>query len=121
MYRALAFEEVVALFNDPSTASGAYVFLDARDEDAYEDGHIPGAIQADHYEIGECIDTVLAYVESADKIIVYCTGGDCEDSIFLCCDLVDFAVPCNRIRVYPGGWEEWSTSGMPVATGRERG
>jgi rhodanese-related sulfurtransferase len=121
VYQPVTFEEVVALFNESMTLAGACVFLDARSRDAYEEGHIPGAIQADHYEIDECIDTVLAYVESADQIIVYCNGGDCEDSIFLCCDLTDFAVPCDRIRVYPGGWEEWSTSGMPIATGREPG
>ncbi len=118
-YQMVTFDEVVAIFNDPNTASGANVFVDARNKDAYEDGHIPGAIQADHYQLEDCIGPVLDYAESAEKIIVYCAGGMCEDSIFLCCDLVDFEIPCDRIYLYHGGWDEWSKSGMPIAKGWE--
>ena len=118
-YQEVTFEEVVAIFNDPNTAMGLNVFIDARDDDAYAHGHIPGAVQADHYNLEEYIDNVLDYVEAAEKVIIYCIGGDCEDSIFLCGDLLDFDVPYDKIYLYPGGWKEWVAGNMPIAKGHE--
>ena len=118
-YKEITFEEAVAIFDDPNTATGLNVFIDARDDDAYESGHIPGAIQADHYRLEEYIDRLLDFVQAAEKVVVYCNGGDCEDSMFLCSDLLDFDVSCDKIHLYPGGWEEWAARNMPVAKGRE--
>lgn len=118
-YREMSFEEVVAIFNDPATAAGANIFVDARSAEVYAEGHIPGAIQADHYRLEDCLGALLDYAMSAEKIIVYCNGGQCEDSVFLCCDLADFEIPCERLYLYRGGWEEWSKKGMPIAKGRE--
>jgi rhodanese-related sulfurtransferase len=116
-YQVLGFDQVVEIFRAPETAIGGNVFVDARDEDVYAEGHIPGAIRADHYRLQECIDTLLEYAQSAERIIAYCNGGDCEDSIFLCTDLIEFEVPYERIYLYPGGWEEWQKKGMPVEKG----
>lgn len=118
-YQEMKFEQVVAVFNSPETAAGVNVFVDARDVQAYEEGHIAGAIQADHYRLEDYIDRLLDYAESAEKIIVYCNGGNCEDSMFLCADLMDFDIPYERFFLYPGGWEEWSKKGMPVKKGCE--
>ncbi len=118
-YQTMLFEEVVEIFNDPATQMGANVFIDARNDELYEEGHIPGALQADHYRLEDYIENVLAYAESADRIIVYCNGGDCEDSIYMCTDLVELDVPYDRIYLYVGGWKEWESNGQPVATGRE--
>ena len=115
-YQVISFEDVVAVFNDPKTAMGANVFVDARAAVVYEDGHIPCAVQADAYEIADCIDDLLDHVLGAEKVIVYCNGGDCEDSIFLCRDLVNADVPYDAIYLYPGGCQEWQEKGMPVAT-----
>jgi len=118
-YQVVTFDQVVAIFNDPNTAVGGNVFVDARNDREYEAGHIPGAIQADHYRLEDYIDMLLDHAESAEKIIVYCNGGNCEDSIFLCSDMLDFEIPCDKLYLYPGGWQEWTDKGMPVAKGRE--
>ncbi len=119
-YQELTFEQVSEVFLDPQTEMGANVFIDARVLSLYEEGHIPGALHADHYRFfDDHIDEVLARVESAEKIISYCEGGDCEDSIFMCADLVESGVPCDLVYLYPGGWEEWKKNDMPIATGRE--
>ena len=118
-YQILTFDQVVAIFNDPNTALGGNVFVDARNDHDYETGHIPGAIQADHYRLEDYVDILLDYAESAEKIVVYCNGGNCEDSIFLCSDMLDFEIPCDKLYLYPGGWQEWADKGMPVAKGRE--
>ena len=116
-FRDISFDDAVAIFMDPNTAAGVNVFLDARSERLYAEGHIPGAIQADHYRLEECIDRTLGHVECAEKVVVYCNGGDCEDSLFLCTDLSEFDVPDNKLFLYKGGWEEWVEKGMPVAEG----
>jgi len=118
-YQEIPFDEVVEIFNDPNTEMGVNVWVDARDDSAYEAGHIPGAIQCDHYQLDNFIDSVLEAVSIADKVIVYCNGGDCEDSIYLCTDLVEAGVPHEMIYVYTGGWKEWAGRNMPIATGRE--
>lgn len=118
-YQEVSIADVVTLFNDPSTQFGLNLFVDARSDHAYEEGHIPGAIQADHYRLVDYIDALLDCAEAAEKIIVYCNGGDCEDSIFLCGDLLDFEVPYEKIYIFPGGWKEWTKNNMPVAKVRE--
>lgn len=118
-YQVLAFDKIVEIFEDPSTEMGANVFIDSRSRELYEDGHILGAIHADHYHIEEYVDHVLATVEGADRVIVYCEGGDCEDSIFMCTDLIELDVPFDVVYLYPGGWKEWIDNDMPIVMGSE--
>ena len=118
-YQEISFEEVAAIFNNPDGQTGAVAFVDARSDEAYEAGHIPGAIQADHYRLEDCIGILLDYADASEKLIVYCSGGECEDSMFVCKDLLDFDVLYDKIYLYSGGWKEWTKRGMPVATGRE--
>ena len=54
----------------------------------------------------------------ASQIVVYCHGGDCEDSEFAALALTQSAgVPAQKIFIYPGGLTEWEASGQPVETG----
>ncbi len=118
-YQEVDFEAVAAIFNDSDGQAGTVTFVDARNDEAYEAGHIPGAIQADHYRLEDCIEVLLDYADASEKLIVYCSGGNCEDSMFLCKDLLEFDVLYDKIYLYSGGWKEWTKRGMPVATGRE--
>lgn len=117
-FQIITFEDVLEAFNDGGMDDGSYVFVDARNDKLYEEGHIPGALQADHYRLDEYIEAVLDAADMAEKIIVYCNGGDCEDSIFMCQDLIEFDVPYDRLFLYEGGWNEWELNDQPVATGR---
>lgn len=118
-YQEIDFVELVKVFQDPATAQGLNLFVDARKPDLYEEGHIPGAVQCDPYEPDDALDHVVARASGVDRVIVYCGGGDCEDSIFMCRELLDASVPYDSIFLYPGGWEEWSANQMPAQTGRE--
>ena len=115
----MLYDEVVAIFNEENTQLGVNVFIDARADTAFEEGHIPGAVQCDHYQLEDYMEAVLDVVYDAEKIIVYCNGGECEDSIFVCADLIDFDVSYDSIYLFAGGWKEWSGNGMPIAKGRE--
>ncbi len=109
------------LFNDPRRAQGLIIFVDARNDVHYQAGHIPGAYQLDHYEFIKqpvpWLTALLPVCQVAQQIIVYCNGGDCEDSRFAAIDLRDAHVPKEKLFVYEGGFTEWATNGLPVEIG----
>lgn len=117
-FQEVSLEQVTELFNHELAQIHVYLFVDARNDTHYEEGHIPRAIQADHYHLERYIDNLLSYAEAAEKIIVYCNGGDCEDSIFMCNDLLDAGVPYDNIYLFAGGWKAWKAANMPIETGR---
>ena len=116
-YQEMTYDEVFELLNDPNTALGLNVFVDARNDEHYNEGHIPGALQCDPYNVGLYIDNIIDYVTGAEKVVVYCGGGECEDSIFMCRELVEMDVPMEAIYLFVGGWKEWSDNGSPIETG----
>ena len=118
-FQIIKFEEVSDAFHDGGIEDGTYLVVDARTDMWYQEGHIPGALQADHYKLDEYIEPVLDAAEMAEKIIVYCNGGDCDDSIFMCQDLKNFGVSTDRLFLYEGGWNEWESKGQPVASGSQ--
>jgi len=113
----LARNEVVTLFRDPRYQQGLVVFVDARNDQHYQEGHIPGARQFDHYRAENYFATVLPACLPAQQVVVYCTGGNCEDSEFAAAILRDAGVPAANLFVYAGGITEWTTNGLPVETG----
>lgn len=112
--------QVVAWFRDARYEQGAVVFVDARNEVHYAAGHIPGAWQFDHYHAERYLPTVLPICLKAEQVVVYCTGGDCEDSEFAAIILRDSGIPREKLFVYVGGITEWTTNGLPVETGERR-
>jgi len=114
------FGEAMELFRDPQYAADLIVFIDARDDRHYAEGHIPGAYQFDRYYPEKHLPAVLPVCLSATKIVVYCTGGDCEDSEFAALTLKDAGAPLERIVVYAGGMTEWAAKGLPVEFGERR-
>jgi rhodanese-related sulfurtransferase len=101
-------------------SDGFVVFVDARDDESYAEGHLPGALHVDHYQQDRYLPEVMPALQEAGVIIVYCTGGDCEDSKFLATALVmDHGLPLEPIYVYEGGIEEWKEKGKPLKQGLE--
>src|SRR5438128_8518484 len=109
--------EAIQLFRDPQYEQELIVFVDARDDRHFQEGHIPGAYQFDRYYPEKHLPAVLPVCLNATKIVVYCTGGDCEDSEFAALTLKDAGAPLERIFVYAGGMTEWAAKGLPVETG----
>ncbi|HOB31924.1 MAG TPA: rhodanese-like domain-containing protein, partial [Verrucomicrobiota bacterium] len=116
-FRPVDRETVVQLHNDPFFAQELIVFIDARDEAHYAEGHIPGALVFDHYHPEKHLADVLLACERAEQIVVYCTGGDCEDSVFAAVTLKDAGVAPGKLMIYAGGIEDWRRNGLPVETG----
>ncbi len=113
--------EVEALFRDPRYAQELVVFVDARDDHHFQEGHIPGARQLDRFYPERYLPAVLPRASAAEVVVVYCTGGECEDSVFAAGLLQEAGIGAERLRVYLGGFREWSERGLPVERGTEAG
>ncbi len=105
------------LFREPRFKQNAVVFIDARDETHYLEGHIPGAHEFDPYRPEKYFAGVLPLCQSAEQIIVYCNGGDCDDSEAAAILLRDVGIPNSKIFVFGGGLPVWKTNGLPVEAG----
>jgi rhodanese-related sulfurtransferase len=114
---AIFFEEARATFEDPLYAAGAWLFIDARNDDDYAAGHIPGAYQFDHFHMERYLDQILQVVPGATRVVIYCQGGDCEDSEFAALTLRDFVPDPSVLRVYVGGVLDWTAHEMPLERG----
>ena len=112
--------EATQLFRDPQYELESIVFIDARDDRHYQEGHIPGAYQFDRYYPEKHLPGVLPACLNARNIVVYCTGGNCEDSEFAALTLKEAGVPGEHLSVYVGGMTEWAASGWPVEVGERK-
>ena len=101
-----------------SEGPGGFAFLDARKEESYQDNHIPGALVCDHYQQDRFIPGILPRLAEAMVIVIYCTGGNCEDSIFLANDLVyRHGIASEIIYIFEGGIQAWREASLPLNKG----
>jgi rhodanese-related sulfurtransferase len=118
--RFITLAETEDLWAAKTPATNEAVFIDSRTREEYASGHIPGALSVPLQEMqrgaGKADD--LHWPEgtmpfSPDQIlIVYCEGGDCRTSIALA-QLIR-RKGFKDIRIFSGGWVEWSAAGLPV-------
>ncbi|SRR5258706_10178228 len=94
------------------------LFLDARRTTVYADGHVPGARSFPVWE-SDIADRVKAfYEEGLDQnapIVIYCSGGDCEDSHMLAEKL--YMVGFNNLLIDKDGFPGWQKRGLPAVKG----
>jgi rhodanese-related sulfurtransferase len=109
--------KTIELFHDARYQQGLVVFLDDHDDHHYQEGHIPGAYQFEHFHPEKYLATILPLCQFAEQIVVYCGGGDCEDSEFAATMLGDAGIPKDKLNVYGGGITEWKERGLPVELG----
>jgi rhodanese-related sulfurtransferase len=94
--------------------SGASV-IDARRRSEYDEGHIPGAILFDYFDMGTYRDRVLPLISNEGEIMVYCSEATCDDSELLAKEL--YLLGFTKLLVFKGGFAEWSGAGLPVERG----
>jgi rhodanese-related sulfurtransferase len=118
-FTAIKYDEVLQMYNDPKYQNDLlYIFVDARSEEQYKTGHIPWAWRLDHVHPEQAIDVVLPLVQSAEKVVLYCHGGNCDDSLRTAGYLRDqHAIDVAKMRIYVGGFEEWAAKKQPVEKG----
>lgn len=97
------------------------LFLDARRTSVYEQGHIAGARPYSVWEsdiedkVRKLFDERSDPSAQALPIVIYCSGGDCEDSHMLAQKL--WGIQFNNIYVYKDGFPDWQQHGAPIHTG----
>lgn len=94
------------------------LFLDARRTSTYEQGHIAGARSFSVWE-SDVDDKVAGLLEQVSDqqlpIVVYCSGGACEDSHMLSQKL--WGLFFENVLVYKDGFPDWQNRGGSVRTG----
>jgi rhodanese-related sulfurtransferase len=109
-------------FADVKSLHGRNVlFLDARRTSVYEQGHIAGARPYSVWEsdieekVRKLFDERSDARDQALPIVIYCSGGDCEDSHMLAQKL--WGIQFNNIYVYKDGFPDWQKHGGAIHTG----
>ena len=113
-FQFVEYAEAVAMHNDARRMEEAWIWIDARPARQYVESHIPGAYHLDHFRIEDQLDAVLPLCQAAEKIVVYCNGGECEESEFTAEDLVALGIDNQRLWIYRGGFAEWSEKAQPT-------
>lgn len=115
----LGSNEVLHLFHDPRREQDLVIFVDAREADHYEAGHIPGAFEFHHFHPENSLATTIPACQIAQQIVVYCNGGNCDESKFAALTLRDYLsdVSKTNLFIYGGGMTEWTTNHLPVELG----
>ena len=110
-------EDAVKLFHDPRFARQLVVFIDARDGSEFEKRHIPGAYELDPYHPEQSLTSATRICQKAEEIVVYCNGGDCDDSVSAAILLRDVGINSAKLFIYAGGISDWIARGLPVESG----
>lgn len=110
---------------EPPQASAAFKahlsFLDARRSDEYAEGHIAGAWCLPVWEAD--IETRITLFEAGarpsgpDPLVIYCNGGDCEDSNLLAERLMRLGY--RNLWIYRAGYPDWVQRQLPTAKGTQ--
>ncbi len=99
--------------------AGAF-FIDARRSAAYAEGHISGAasIPVWEHDADDRVAALMAQGKRPDEVIVvYCSGGACEDAAMLAGKLSQAGF--YNVYLYKDGFPAWQSRGWPVQRGRQ--
>jgi rhodanese-related sulfurtransferase len=108
IYKIVSLAQVIKLL---SQRRG--IFLDARNPEEYEKGHIPGARNIPAVEVDQHIDQIAA-IPLDTLIVIYCNNRDCHLGNML----ADFlsVMEFKKLFLYEDGWDGWQNAKMPVDT-----
>ncbi|MEU7552892.1 rhodanese-like domain-containing protein [Streptomyces sp. NPDC044571] len=108
-HRRFTFEaDVSDVHADVESGAGGFVLVDSRSTEAWEQGHIPGAL---HLPTDEIADRAAALVPPGSMVVTYCWGPGCNGATRAA---YEFAAAGYRVKEMLGGFEYWSREGFPV-------
>jgi rhodanese-related sulfurtransferase len=106
-------ERKLALGTDPSDVAKAleagatgFVVVDSRSDEAWEQGHVPGAVHLPTARIA-----AEANFEKSTVVVTYCWGPGCNGATRAA---LEFARLGYRVREMWGGIEYWTREGFGV-------
>ena len=97
--------------------SGNALFVDARDSEFFEQGHIPGALSLPVRDFDSVFPKLEKQLRAAPRVITYCDGASCEMSVELTEKLLFAGLA--YIEIFTGGIQQWQGAGLPVVAGSD--
>lgn len=103
--------------------SGTAVFVDAREPEEFECGTIPGSISMpfdylpEDDDLRPYFDSVLGYIPSDTRVVLFCSGEECDLSLHLARNMQYFGFP--NTAIFFGGSREWVRAGLELERRRE--
>jgi len=103
----ISIDEAAKLFKDNNA-----FFIDARNADLYNRGHIKGALSVPWQDVDEQCLKIIDIIPLDKIIITYCDGVSCH----LCNYLADFLkeLGYEHARALVNGWTSWNHHKLPV-------
>ena len=92
--------------------SGSHLIFDARPEEDYEAGHLPGAMNLPYLELHDRLDEVLMLVTPETPIVGYCSGSHCDDALLMLLELRELGIT-NSV-LFAEGFDIWRRTNHPV-------
>ena len=91
------------------------IFIDSREPEEFKCGTIPGSINIpfDYLPEGDLtpyIDSCLGGLPRDHHLIIFCSGEECDLSLYLGRNLQQIGY--TNISIFYGGWREWQKYGL---------
>ena len=102
--REISIDVAERLFSD------SVLFIDAREEEYYIEGHIPNSICNDDFD--SLVYQIEDFVAYNNGFVVYCSDDDCGSSEDLAYQLQDQGF--TNIYLFKGGWKQWVENDLPM-------
>lgn len=93
------------------------VFIDAREDSVFQQGHIQGATSFPLAALETTLPVFLKKVPYTANLVIYCSGYGCNDSKVLGKKLLQSGY--RQIFIFEGGYPEWKDAGFPVEGARQ--
>ena len=87
------------------------IFIDARDQWDYSEGHISRAINIPEFSFDPNNDQIR-HISKDKMMIVYCDGNECDTSKRLASELTKLGY--KNVFIYLGGYSEWEQLELPI-------
>jgi rhodanese-related sulfurtransferase len=107
----IALEQAGRLFEQD-----AAVFVDARPQSQYAQGHIRGALSLPWQEVHRYFVETADRLDGPKTIVAYCDGESCDLSHQLALFLKEMGF--ENVRVLVNGWTVWQRAGLPTDGGQ---
>lgn len=93
-----------------SAPTGGFVLVDSRSREAWDQGHVPGAV---HLPTADIAGRAAELIDPATPVVTYCWGPGCNGATRAA---LAFALLGYEVREMLGGVEYWIREGFPLAT-----
>jgi rhodanese-related sulfurtransferase len=119
IFPVLAYSYISVNDSKQMLEDGEAVIIDVRQQQYYEEGHIPGALLMPLDSLEKLVRSGRAPITTSDMLILYCDCPAEESSLMAASVLEHYGF--SKIYVMRGGWQAWKDASFPVVEGTEPG